>query len=103
MAGEKSNYIHNRAFAETKDVYQVFEAVVKDILEAHRRIILVVGENDKENYYQAWLDHAMGYVAFHRSLERYRLREIGLGEVYTDQHEQIVSARRYESVGGNGN
>lgn len=77
--------MHNRAFAEGKDVYEVFETVVEEIIAAQRRIMLVFEKTGKEKYSQVWLDHAMGYVAFHRSLERYRLCEIGLGEdYYTD-------------------
>ncbi|KAK7963559.1 hypothetical protein PG988_010533 [Apiospora saccharicola] len=84
LAGEKSNYMHNRAFAESKDAYQVYETVVGEALELSRRIILVLGGNGKEKYLRAWLDQARGYVTFHRTLERYRLRELGLGESYTD-------------------
>ncbi|KAK8113384.1 hypothetical protein PG984_013910 [Apiospora sp. TS-2023a] len=94
MEGEKDNYMHNKAFADGKDVYQVLEDAVKETIAAHRRILLVLGGTGKEEYCQAWLEHEMGYAAWHMSMGRYRLREIGLGENYTDQNGWRVSTRK---------
>ncbi|KAK6857667.1 hypothetical protein PG995_006494 [Apiospora arundinis] len=93
IADEKSNYMHNRAFAENTDVHSVFKAVVSETIAAHRRIVLVLGGDGKEKYAQAWLDHANGSVAMHRSMDRYRLREIGLGGNYIDDHGLMDSNR----------
>jgi hypothetical protein len=35
----------------------------------------------REPYARAWLDFAMGFITLHRVNKRYRLQELGLGEI----------------------
>lgn len=69
--------MHNRAIYEDKNVYIVFKDMVKEDVEAYRRIATVL--EGKEPYAQAWHAHAMGFIAFHKFNERYKLDELGLG------------------------
>lgn len=92
MAGEKDNYMHNRAFYEGKDIYSVYGEVIQENVDAHRRIEIIL--SGREPYAQAWREHAMGFVALHKSMERYRLRELGLGEKYTDSFGRMTSTRQ---------
>ncbi|KAI3324406.1 terpenoid synthase [Xylariaceae sp. AK1471] len=77
-AGERDNYIHNRASYEGASAFEVLRQVVDENVDAHRRIQLVL--EGKEPYAQAWHCHAMGYVAMHKTTARYKLWEIDLGE-----------------------
>jgi hypothetical protein len=71
--------MHSRAFYEGSTVYEVFRQVIKENVEAHQRIQHVL--EGKEPYAQVWHDHAMGFVAMHKSSNRYRLWELSLGEI----------------------
>ncbi|KAI1503430.1 isoprenoid synthase domain-containing protein [Biscogniauxia marginata] len=81
-AGEKDNYIHIRAFYDGKSVFTTLEDVIRENVDALHRTQVVL--QDKGPYAQAWHDHAMGYVTFHKMVERYKLGELGLGENYSD-------------------
>lgn len=48
--------------------------------EGVRRMRVVL--EGREPYLQAVDEHINGYVAFHKSNDRYRLWEVGLGEVW---------------------
>ncbi|KAI1126966.1 isoprenoid synthase domain-containing protein [Nemania abortiva] len=91
-AGEKDNYMHSRAFYEAKDVYTVFKEVVQESVDAHRRIQVVLC--GREPYARAWHEHAMGFVAMHKAMGRYKLHELGLGESYTDSFGRMTSTRQ---------
>ncbi|KAI1420849.1 isoprenoid synthase domain-containing protein [Xylaria sp. FL1777] len=91
-AGEKDNYMHNRAFYEGKDIYTVFREVIQEDVEAHRRVEVIL--RGREPYAKAWHEHAMGFVAMHKAMGRYRLWELGLGEKYTDSCGRLTSTRQ---------
>ncbi|KAI1375404.1 terpenoid synthase [Hypoxylon crocopeplum] len=77
-AEEKNNYLHHRARYESKDVRTVLEDVIKQVLEGvHRTRVVVQG---RAPYEQALNSHILGYVGFHMLNDRYRLKEVGLGE-----------------------
>ncbi|KAI1130161.1 isoprenoid synthase domain-containing protein [Nemania abortiva] len=75
---ETDNYMHIRASYEGTGVNEVLRQVIEETVSAHRRIALVL--DGKEPYGQLWSDHALGFIAFHKTSERYKLREIGLNE-----------------------
>ncbi|KAI0453947.1 isoprenoid synthase domain-containing protein [Xylaria acuta] len=77
-AMETDNYMHSRASYEDVGVYEVLRQVIEETVDAHRRIALVL--EGKEPYAQLWSNHALGFVAFHKTTERYKLREVGLSE-----------------------
>ncbi|KAI1428942.1 isoprenoid synthase domain-containing protein [Xylaria sp. FL1777] len=77
-ACETDNYMHTRTFYEDVGVLGVLKKVIKESLDAHRRISLVL--EGKEPYMGLWLDHALGYVGMHTTSERYRLLDLGLSE-----------------------
>ncbi|KUI73059.1 Trichodiene synthase [Cytospora mali] len=77
-AGVKKNYIHQRAGYEGRDAIAVLKSVAKECIEACKRIESVL--EGREPYKQAWLSHLHGYLYMHRSTNRYKLHEIGLGE-----------------------
>ncbi|TRX90918.1 hypothetical protein FHL15_008123 [Xylaria flabelliformis] len=92
MDGETDNYLSSRAYYEGKDVYTVYREVIQEDVDAHHRIGLVL--RGREPYAQAWHEHAMGFVAMHKSMERYRLWELGLGETYIDSFGRMTSTRQ---------
>ncbi|KAI0411818.1 isoprenoid synthase domain-containing protein [Xylaria grammica] len=92
MAGERDNYMHSRAFYERKDVYTVFREVIREGVAAHRRVEVVL--RGREPYARAWREHAMGFVAMHKAMNRYRLWELGLGERYADSFGRMTSTRQ---------
>ncbi|KAI0875312.1 isoprenoid synthase domain-containing protein [Hypoxylon argillaceum] len=76
--GETDNYMHIRATYENVDVYDVFRQVIEETVDAHRRIKLVL--EGKDPYAQLWQDHALGFVSFHTTSDRYKLRDLCLNE-----------------------
>ncbi|KAH8898292.1 terpenoid synthase [Thozetella sp. PMI_491] len=91
-AGEKDNYIHGRAFYAKKDAGTVIEEVAKEAVDAFRRTMIIF--EGREPYRQAWHDHAMGYVAFHKAVERYKLGTMGLAEEYSYEFAQLAGLHR---------
>ncbi|KAH9995696.1 isoprenoid synthase domain-containing protein [Xylariaceae sp. FL0662B] len=77
-AGEKHNYLHNRARYENKDVRRVLKDVITEARDIARRMRLVV--EGRQPYAQALDNHILGYISFHTLNDRYRLWEVGLGE-----------------------
>lgn len=76
--GEVDNYIHGRAWYENKEAIPVLEDVIGEVKDGVRRIRVVL--DGREPYLQAANDYILGYVAFHKSVRRYRLWDVGLGE-----------------------
>lgn len=93
-AGEKHNYIHNRAFYEGGDAFATLKAAIREVVESHRRIQTIL--QGKESHLQAWNNHIMGYIAFHTSSARYNLSDLGLGEKYIDLSGNMISLRQDE-------
>ncbi|KAJ8112541.1 hypothetical protein ONZ43_g5372 [Nemania bipapillata] len=77
-AWEKDNYMNIRASYQKADVYKVARQVAEETADAHRSIMLVL--EGKDPYAQLWQDHALGFIAFHTTSERYKLRDLGLNE-----------------------
>ena len=73
IAGEKDNYIHNRASVLNKDVNDVLKDVVGDVASAvNRARSTLIGDEEKAT----WEKFLMGYAAFHYVTPRYKLREL---------------------------
>lgn len=79
-AGDRKNYIHNRGWYENKPALTVLNELMDEQRESVRRMRVVL--DGREPYLQAVNDHITGYVAFHKLNDRYRLWEVGLGEVW---------------------
>lgn len=75
---ETRNYVRTRASYEGVEVYEVLRQIMEETVDAHRRIVLVL--EGKEPYARYWNEHALGYVSFHTTSERYQLRDLGLDE-----------------------
>ncbi|KAI0154541.1 isoprenoid synthase domain-containing protein [Xylariaceae sp. FL1272] len=80
-AGDDDNYIRSRARYESSDISTVFKAVIRDCVDAFKCIRIVL--QGKGPAAEAWLNHAMGFVAFHKVSARYNLAKLGLGEYLT--------------------
>ncbi|KAI0098852.1 isoprenoid synthase domain-containing protein [Nemania sp. FL0031] len=77
-AQETDNYMHLRAAYEGIDASEMLKQVIEEVVSGQRRISLVL--KGKEPYAQLWNDHVLGFIAFHKTSERYRLRDLGLNE-----------------------
>lgn len=71
--------MHHRTSFEGVDVYEVVGKVIEEVLDAYHRISLTL--EGKEPYAELWREHAMGYLTFHKSSQRYKLQDLGLGEI----------------------
>lgn len=78
VAGETTNYIHNRARCEQKKPLTVLKEVKRETVDCFNRISAIL--DGREPYAQAWKVHARGHIAMHTVNPRYRLAELGLGE-----------------------
>ncbi|KAI1473346.1 terpenoid synthase [Daldinia eschscholtzii] len=77
-AHESHNYIHYRAYYDSKDTQAVLQDIIEQTEDAVRRMRVVV--NGRQPYEQALNDYILGYISYHILGDRYRLAEIGLVE-----------------------
>ena len=76
LAGERDNYVHDRALVTNKSITTVLTELVDEIVQSIERARSILkGEKEKE----AWERLLSGYVAYHYTTPRYRLAEL-LGE-----------------------
>ncbi|KAI0090557.1 isoprenoid synthase domain-containing protein [Irpex rosettiformis] len=76
LAGEKDNYVNNRALVANKDV----DAVLSDIIDEAMRSVDVVRSVLQGEEKTAWEMFLRGYTASHYMTSRYRLAELLDGE-----------------------
>lgn len=73
LAGEQSNFVHDRANVTGKSVRQVLLDILNEVVSAVERARLILqGEQEK----RTWEQFLAGYVAFHFLSPRYRLAEL---------------------------
>ncbi|KAH9477608.1 Monoterpene synthase 25 [Psilocybe cubensis] len=75
IAGERNNYIYNRAHVSHQSAIDALRDTVKDTLDAHARITEVLKGT---NAYASWKTWVNGYIGFHTTLKRYRLDDLGI-------------------------
>ncbi|TRX92002.1 hypothetical protein FHL15_007099 [Xylaria flabelliformis] len=78
IAGDKRNYINNRALCEGKSALQVLEMTKSDTMGCAMRVHHIL--EGRGRYATSWEDFVRGYSAFHSTNPRYRLSELNLGE-----------------------
>ncbi|KZT73357.1 terpenoid synthase [Daedalea quercina L-15889] len=81
LAGEKDNYIHERAMATGRSTSMVLREVIDETVAAVRRVRYVLGDTDAR---AAWENFAAGYIRVHTDNPRYRLKDILGGEYLLD-------------------
>ncbi|KAI0090574.1 isoprenoid synthase domain-containing protein [Irpex rosettiformis] len=73
IAGEKDNYLHNRAAVSNKDVNDVLKEVIDEVVIAvDKARPVLTGEKEKD----VWEKFLMGYAAFHYMTPRYKLKDL---------------------------
>ena len=73
LAGEKTNFVHDRALVTGKSVSEVLSELLDEVVTAVERArVLLKGEKEK----QVWERFIAGYVAYHFHSARYRLVEL---------------------------
>ncbi|KAI0090570.1 isoprenoid synthase domain-containing protein [Irpex rosettiformis] len=78
LAGEKDNYVHDRALVTNKSISTVLTELVNELVESIERARSILkGEKEKE----AWERLLAGYVAYHYTTPRYKLVELLEGEI----------------------
>ncbi|KAF4611017.1 hypothetical protein D9613_006472 [Agrocybe pediades] len=76
MAGERHNYICNRAAATQRSIEETLRDVVKDAMQAHSRVTRVLESSGNRSALDIWGKCVNGFFGFHFSLKRYRLEEL---------------------------
>lgn len=66
----------------------MLEEVIDETIDAFHRIQTIL--RGRELYANAWHDHVLGYVAFHKGTERYKLKDLGLDEEYRYEQEELA-------------
>ena len=70
LAGEINNFVHDRARVTSKEVQEVLQDILDDVIAAVARARLILqGTKEKET----WERFLAGYVAFHFLSPRYKL------------------------------
>ncbi|KAJ7578031.1 isoprenoid synthase domain-containing protein [Mycena floridula] len=77
-AGETHNLVHGRAKASGNSPLSEVKSISKEGLEAVYRVRAML--QGKGSYEEAWRTFEHGYVTFHTAGNRYKLKELGLGE-----------------------
>lgn len=73
VAGEKHNFVHDRARVTGKDVQTVLLDILEEVIGAVQRARAILqGEREKE----IWERFLAGYVAFHFLSPRYKLAQL---------------------------
>ncbi|KAJ7050040.1 isoprenoid synthase domain-containing protein [Mycena amicta] len=75
LVGETANYIHNRARVTKKPPLSVLAEVAEEALAARDRVTAVLRACGSEGLH-AWVTFVQGYLAFHVTQDRYRLKEL---------------------------
>ncbi|KAH9923689.1 Trichodiene synthase-domain-containing protein, partial [Fomitopsis serialis] len=81
LAGEKDNYIHERALATGRPTAQVLQELTGETIAAVKRVRYVLRDTDAR---AAWENFAAGYIRVHTDSSRYRLKDILGGEYLLD-------------------
>lgn len=81
LAGEKDNYIHERALATGLPISSVLQELIMETISAVRRVRYVLQDVDA---LAAWENFAAGYIKVHTDTPRYRLKDILGGEYLLD-------------------
>ncbi|KAJ7439818.1 isoprenoid synthase domain-containing protein [Mycena galericulata] len=75
LAGETMTYVHVRSKTTQKHPYQVLVEMVQEVGDLHRRIAATL-EGQPEALI-AWKTLENGFIAWHLSIKRYKLSELG--------------------------
>ncbi|KDR72292.1 hypothetical protein GALMADRAFT_1343921 [Galerina marginata CBS 339.88] len=74
LAGETNNYVSNRAHVTRRHILDTLQDVVDDSLAAHARVTKVLHSTDAAIHWKRFVN---GHMAFHFTLKRYRLDDLG--------------------------
>ncbi|KDR81222.1 hypothetical protein GALMADRAFT_61275, partial [Galerina marginata CBS 339.88] len=74
LAGETNNYLSNRSRVTQRTMIDTLQDAVDDTLAAHARVTKLLKNTDAA---LPWKRYVNGYLAFHFTLNRYRLHELG--------------------------
>lgn len=74
LAGETDNYISTRAVCEQREPLAVLETVVAENIAANTRVVELLRTRPDFVYARKWNEFFNGYVSFHLSTRRYKLR-----------------------------
>ncbi|KAJ7792473.1 isoprenoid synthase domain-containing protein [Mycena olivaceomarginata] len=77
LAGETNNYVQVRSKATLKHPNQVLVEMVQEVGDLHARITATLEQQPEALV--AWKTLEYGFIAFHLSLGRYKLSQLGLG------------------------
>jgi len=78
LAGDKSNYVSTRAFAENKPTELVLSEIANECITSQNTIRAVLSNNP--DALKAWKIYERGSVTWHLTQSRYRLQDLGLFE-----------------------
>lgn len=89
LAGEKDNYIHERALA-SRPKSTVLPELIKETMSAVRRVRSLLRDVDA---LAAWENFAAGCIWVHTDTPRYRLKDIPGGEYLLDVSSMSLARR----------
>ncbi|KAJ6569352.1 isoprenoid synthase domain-containing protein [Mycena capillaripes] len=77
LAGENTNYVHVRSKTTLKHPKRVLVEMVQECADLHNRITATLEKQPEA--LAAWEAFENGFIAFHLSMGRYKLSELGFG------------------------
>ncbi|KAF9556496.1 terpenoid synthase [Agrocybe pediades] len=76
LAGERHNYVYNRAAVTRRSIEDTLKDIVEDAIQAHSRVTQVLENSGNTFALDIWRKFVNGFFAFHFTLKRYRLQEL---------------------------
>ncbi|KAF9556484.1 terpenoid synthase [Agrocybe pediades] len=76
LAGERQNYVYNRAAVTQRSIEDTLKDVVEDVIQAHSRVTQVLESSGNTSAPDIWRKFVNGFLGFHFTLQRYRLQEL---------------------------
>lgn len=80
LGGDDRNYIHNRMTATGQSIPAVLQETSDEAVSCAKRVNAIL--KGRGVYAQSWNNSVRGYMAMHTTNVRYRLDDLGLGEVH---------------------
>ncbi|KAJ7107924.1 Trichodiene synthase [Mycena epipterygia] len=74
LAGEVANYMHNKSATTGKTVDATLDDTSREVISTYERVSSYLRGSTRE----AWETFVKGYITFHVTQDRYRLRELDL-------------------------
>lgn len=80
LGGDDRNFIHNQALVTGKSIPATLQDTCDEAMQCAHRVSAIL--KGRGVYEQSWDESVRGYMSMHTTNPRYKLKDLGLGEVH---------------------